>query len=189
MNAHALPIALAFSLVASITQAATVQFDLRGAAGTGLLNTNEPGSIIGGTGGEVGAGIFLDNVNHLLTVNVGWGSSQGFNDLSSLANNSHIHGPTASNNGSGFAETAAVLFNLARSSNAVTGGTFTTPPITLTLAQETDLMNGKYYINVHTANNTGGELRGFLVVAVPEPSAPLLGVLGLGGVALRRRRA
>jgi hypothetical protein len=45
----------------------------------------------------------------------------------------------------------------------VTGGVFTDPPITLTAAQRTDLFNGKHYINIHTANNGGGELRGFLV--------------------------
>ena len=102
-----------------------------------------------------------------MTINAGWGSSQGFTDLSSLANNSHIHGPTAGNLGNdgtgNFKQTAGVLVTLTRSSDAVTGGTFTTPPITLTAAQRTDLFNGKYYINIHTVNNPGGELRGFLV--------------------------
>jgi hypothetical protein len=102
-----------------------------------------------------------------------------------LANNSHIHGPTTSNNGNGFTQTAGVLFNLTRSSNAVTGGVFTDAPITLSGAQEIDLLNGKYYINVHTANNTGGELRGFLV-PVPEPIsvgalAPLSLLMGRRG--------
>src|SRR4026207_896745 len=32
------------------------------------------------------------------------------------------------------------------------------------------LLNGQLYINVHTAQNPDGEIRGNLVVAVPEPS-------------------
>ena len=31
---------------------------------------------------------------------------------------------------------------------------------TLTDAQEADLVGGKYYVNVHTAANPGGEIRG-----------------------------
>ena len=157
--------------VAQVTVATTFQFDLQGTAGPGLLPGNEPGAITGGTGGEIGAGIFFDDTTSQLTINVGWGSSQGFTDLSSLANNSHIHGPTAGNLGNdgtgNFKQTAGVLVTLTRSSDAVTGGTFTTPPITLTAAQRTDLFNGKYYINIHTVNNGGGELRGFLVPVNP----------------------
>ena len=186
-----LVIALFFSAVAEVN-AVIVPFDLIGVAGPGLLPGNEPGSITGGTGGEFGVGIIYDDVANLLNVNnVGWGSSQGFTDLSSLANNSHIHAPTVSNNGNGFTETAGVLLNLTRSSNAVTGGTFTDAPILLTALQETDLLNGKFYINIHTVNNSGGELRGFLVpVPVPEPSSfALLGLGALGLFRIVRRRA
>lgn len=178
---------LAIILSAAAAQATVIQFNLAGTAGAGLLTGNEPSVASGGSGGEIGAGITFDDVSNLLTINVGWGSSQGFTDLSSLSNNSHIHGPTANNNGNGFTQTAAVLFNLTRSSNAVTGGTFTDAPIALNATQKTDLLNGNYYINIHTANNGGGELRGFLV-PVPEPDAPLLGLLGLGAAAMRRRR-
>lgn len=182
---------LAFSLFASIAQATVIQFNLTGTAGNGLLFGNEPAVASGGSGGEIGAGITYDDVANLLTLNVGWGSSQGFTDLSSLANNSHIH-VTANNFGnngtSNFTQTGGVLFTLTRSSNAVTGGTFTDAPLLLSAGQETDLLNGKFYINLHTATNGGGEMRGFLV-AVPEPTAPLLGLLGLGSLALRRRRA
>lgn len=166
--------------------AGIILYDLRGTAGTGLLPGNEPGAIVGGTGGEIGTGIFLDDVSNLLTINVGWGSSQGFTDLSSTASASHIHGPTAANNGSGFTQTAGVLFTLTRSSSAVTGGTVTNAPIALTAAQVTNLNNGQFYINLHTANNGGGELRGF-IVAVPEPGSMVLLMVG-GAIGIFRRR-
>ncbi len=189
---------LAALLATSVVQAnaANILFDLIGTAGPGLLFGNEPAVASGGTGGEVGAGIFFDNVALTLTVNVGWGSSQGFSDLSSAANNSHIHGPTAANLGNNgtanYTQTAGVLFTLTRSSNATTGGTIS-QSFTLTSGQQTDLFNGKYYINIHTVNNGGGELRGFLVpAAVPEPSSVAL--VGLSAAALaagawRKKRA
>lgn len=167
-------------------RAATLLFDLQGIAGIGMLPGNEPGAVTGGTGGEIGAGISYDDVTNILSINVGWGSSQGFTNLSSASNNSHIHGPTASNNGAGFTQTAGVLFNLTRSSNLATGGTIS-QTVTLTEPQETDLKNGKYYINIHTVNNGGGELRGFLV-QVPEPSRMTFAMLGLSLAFFRRKR-
>ena len=35
---------------------------------------------------------------------------------------------------------------------------------TLTEAQAADLLAGKWYINVHTAANPGGEIRGQLII-------------------------
>jgi hypothetical protein len=191
-----LPLIFATMLIGGIAShsahAGLVFFDLKGTAGDGLLPGNEPGAVVStASGGEIGAGIFLDDTTNLLTVNVGWGSSQGFTDLTSVANNSHIHGPTANNNGNGFTQTAGVLFNLTRSSSAITGGTFTNAPILLTAPQITDLLNGKFYINLHTASNGGGEMRGF-IVAVPEPSSfALLGLVALGatGYYWRKRKA
>ena len=143
--------------------AALIPFDLRGTAGFGLLPGNEPGAIVGGTGGEIGAGIIFDDIALLLSINVGWGSSQGFTDLSSAASASHIHGSTASNNGNGFTQTAGVLFNLTRSSNLATGGTIS-QSVLLTAAQATDLNNGKFYLNTQQVNLAELESGGFFTI-------------------------
>lgn len=183
-------------ITTSSVHAAIIQFDLIGTAGSGLRSGSEPTLpfATNASGGEIGVGILFDDGGTpgdggLLTVsNVGWGSSQGFNNLSTTASASHIHGPTAGNNGGGgFTQVANVLFTLTRSSSAATGGTFTNTPIALTGAQETDLFNGKYYMNIHTGNNSNGEIRGFLV-QVPEPSTALLAAAGLIGLLGQRRR-
>jgi hypothetical protein len=185
---------IAVALLAS-SHAALFDYNLIGTAGAGLLFGNEPAVASGGTGGEIGTGIRLDDLGdadpntNTLKISVGWGSSQGFTDLSSAANNSHIHGPTAANNGSGFTQTAGVLFTLTRSSSLATGGTIIQDITTLTAANVTDLNNGKFYINIHTANNGGGELRGF-IVPVPEPttvSMAALGAMALLGTRRNRR--
>lgn len=76
-----------------------------------------------------------------------------YQNVTSAVNNSHIHAsaPPGSN--------ASVLFNLTN-----TGGTSGTlaGSATLTPAQETDLLNGLMYVNVHTTINSGGEIRGQL---------------------------
>ena len=52
------------------------------------------------------------------------------------------------------------------------------------------MTRGKFYINVHTASNGGGEIRGFLVSAVPEPETYAMLLAGLGplGFSARRRK-
>lgn len=153
-----------------------VEFDLTGVAGAGMLTGNQPGVVSGGSGGEIGEGIVLDTTTSNLMVNVGWGSSFGFTDLTSDVNNSHIHGPTASNFGNGFTETAGVLFNLTRTSNLASGGTISNS-FTLNSTQLDYLYNGRLYINIHTATNGGGEIRGFLV-PVPQATLIVSGVTG-----------
>ena len=198
-------LSLALPLMASNAQAAIIYLNLIGTAGAGLLPGNEPGSIIGGSGGEIAitTGITYDTDTRILDLtNVGWGSSQGFTDMSSLVTNQHIHATAGANGNDGlgnFTGTGGVFFQLNRSTNAVTGGVFTNPVIDFDTAtfggtaagtaalREAQLFDGKLYINVHTSTNGGGEIRGFLVV--PEPSTSILGAVAVGALAIRRRRA
>jgi len=190
-------IALTFlAATAVVAPAAVIQFNLLGTGGSGLLFTNEPGVASGGTGGEILGGITFDDVSKMLTINVGWGSANGFTNLTGATANAHLHGPTASANGNGFTEIAGPMINLqggiapgfainpSASAGTITG-TGTTP---LTAAQESALMAGQTYLNIHTGTNPNGEIRGFLVV-IPEPATAAIGMAALGALALRRRRA
>jgi hypothetical protein len=175
----------AFLASALFANAAIINLDLLGKAGAGLLGGNETSALNGtpGSGGEFGQGIFFDDVTLQLTINVAWGSGNGFLDLTGSATASHIHGPTPSSGSAAFNETANILINLPRvSSSAVNGSIATT--LTLTSTQASELLAGRYYVNVHTTANSGGEIRGNLVV-VPEPSSVL--ILSTGLLALLRR--
>lgn len=171
---------------ATPVSAAIVQFDLQGNTGFGLLPGNENPGVTGGTGGEIGAGVSLDDVTNILTLNVGWGTGNGFTDLTGPATAMHIHlAPDASFSSNGGVEIG--LNALAGFNADATNGGFN-GSVNLSGAQVTNLLAGRFYVNVHTAANGGGEVRGNLVSAVPEPSG--LAILGFSGLALglRRRR-
>lgn len=157
-----------------------IPFDLQGTAGFGLLPGNENPAVSGGTGGEIGAGIFFDDVALQLTINIGWGSGNGFTDLTGNATLGHIHGPTPDPAPTSFTENASPLITLHTLSgwnaSATNGGFAGT--LSLTSGQAADLFAGKFYINVHTQTNGGGEIRGYLVV--PEPSSLALLAMGVG---------
>jgi hypothetical protein len=52
------------------------------------------------------------------------------------------------------------------------------------------MVAGESYLNIHTSQFPGGEIRGFLIAAVPEPEtyAMMLAGLGLLGFIARRRK-
>ena len=72
-----------------------------------------------------------------------------FKDLTGPATMAHIHGPAEAG------ANAGVIAPLAAAT-----GTQITGSVTLTEAQVAELKAGKYYVNIHTAANKGGEIRG-----------------------------
>lgn len=187
-----IPALALFAASAAFVSAQIIPFDLAGNAGVGLLAGNENHVVNGsfGSGGEVGAGISYDSNTLLLTINIAWGSGNGFTDLTGTTTGGHIHGVTASSAPASFLENAGVQIGLNAlggwNSSATNGGFSGT--VALNSTQATALMNGQLYINVHTSTNAGGEIRGQLI-AVPEPStyALIFAAVAFVGVAWQRR--
>lgn len=89
----------------------------------------------------------------------------------------HVHGPAP------IGVNAGVVF-------ALPAGTPKVGTTTLTAQQQADLLNGLMYVNIHTNNHQGGEIRGQILPGrvVPEPGAVALAGLALVGFVLARRR-
>jgi hypothetical protein len=106
--------------------------------------TLAPGAGITSTG--KGAGTFTyDPATHTLTYNV------TYDGLTGPAAAAHIHGPADPG------ANAPPVVPFANAASPITG------TATLTDAQAADLAAGKWYVNVHTAANRGGEIRGQIV--------------------------
>ncbi|MEO5712054.1 MAG: CHRD domain-containing protein [Luteolibacter sp.] len=133
----------------------------------GLSPANEvPAVTSTGTGGAVSGGITFDTDTSILSFAMGYGSAAGFTDLSGAATGLHIHGPAAAG-----AE-ASVLFDLSTVNfpavNPAKGGLIY-GSLTLSPTQATNLLAGLNYVNIHTAANTDGEIRGQLIRANSAP--------------------
>ncbi|MGX1324217.1 hypothetical protein AB7M17_007670 [Bradyrhizobium sp. USDA 377] len=72
-----------------------------------------------------------------------------YSGLSGPATAAHFHGPAEAG------KNAGVAVPIANAGSSPVKG-----EATLTDAQAADLLGGKYYINIHTAANPGGEIRG-----------------------------
>jgi hypothetical protein len=72
-----------------------------------------------------------------------------YSGLSGPATAAHFHGPA------GVADKAGVAVAIPNAGTSPVEGS-----ATLTDAQAADLVAGKYYVNIHTAANPGGEIRG-----------------------------
>ena len=174
-------LAIGMSLgLAVIAHAAIIPFDLSPAgtdAAAGLSPLNEVPAVTNsaGTGGELFEGISFDTDTALLSVAVGYGASAGFTNLTGPATGMHIHGPA------GPGTNAAVIVNLgpllfAPVDPASGGIILGTVPIPTN--EVANLLAGLHYLNIHTATNSGGEIRAQLipllesppVVSCPEPA-------------------
>jgi hypothetical protein len=107
--------------------------------------TEVPANASTGTGTLEGT---LDKKTNVLT----W--TLTYSGLSGPAKAGHFHGPAAAG------ANAGVALGFTGSVESPIKGT-----ATLTPAQVTDLTAGKWYVNLHTAANPGGEVRGQVVVA------------------------
>lgn len=106
--------------------------------------TLAPGAGITSTGKGMGTFTY-DAAKHALTYNV------TYEGLTGPAAAAHIHGPADPG------ANAPPVVPFPSAASPITG------TATLTDAQAADLAAGKYYVNVHTAANKGGEIRGQIV--------------------------
>jgi hypothetical protein len=74
-----------------------------------------------------------------------------YSGLTGSATAAHFHGPAEAG------KNAGVAVPIPGTASPMTG------EATLTDAQAADLMAGKWYVNVHTAENKGGEIRGQVI--------------------------
>lgn len=97
------------------------------------------------TDGKGTATASLDTATKMLTYTV------DYSGLTGPASAAHFHGPAEAG------ANAGVVLKFDMPASPIKG------TATLTDAQMADLMGGKWYANVHTAANPGGEIRGQMV--------------------------
>jgi hypothetical protein len=128
-------------LVASVLLATTAAFAQQVMLKADLSGAQEVPPTM--TQGKGSADITFDTASRQLSWTV------VYSGLSGPATAAHFHGPAEAGKNAGV---AVPIPN--QGSSPVTGSA------TLTEAQANDLLAGKYYVNVHTAANPGGEIRG-----------------------------
>ena len=129
-----------------------------------------------GASSGTGSGTLTLNANNTVTYNI------TFANLSSGINNAHIHGPSAPP-GTPAGVLVALNFTAGQTSGTLSGTT-----AALSGAGLSSFLAGNTYVNIHTVNNPGGEIRGQILPVVPEPSTISLAALGLGSLLLWMRR-
>ena len=107
-----------------------------------------PAVTTAGTGSVTGT---YNATTNSLQYNASWSG------LSGTATVGHFHGPALA----GAIAGPIIHFNLVNSNNSGTAAA----TVTLTEAQEADLLAGKLYANIHTVANGGGEIRGQVTAA------------------------
>jgi hypothetical protein len=141
-------------------------------AAVGLSPANEAPAVLNstGSGGPISGGLVFDPNTYALMLTVGYGSAAGFTDLTGPATSLTLNGPARTN------QNAEVLFDLAAFSfpaaDPAQGGIIFGTVIVPTNAVP-DLLAGLNYLNIGTATNATGEIRGQLVPLLPTISCPL----------------
>jgi len=166
---------LGLLVAGSLARADVILLDL---GPNGLNAANEVPAVAtpsDGTGDKIETGIWFDTVTSNLSFVIGYGSAVGFQDLTGPATGTHLHGP-ADTTGS-----ADVLFDLGPqhfpNSDPARGGILRGMVHYDTPESVDALLNGLHYVNLHTAANPAGEVRGQLlrhvnrapVILCPEP--------------------
>lgn len=153
--------------------AEVLQFSLSPAGtspATGLSPANEVPPATGtGSGGEILSGITYDTDTNVLAVALGYGSFAGFTDLTGPATAAHIHGPAPATGTAGPIHDFVAASQHLAAPNPGSGGLIV-GSVTLSDTNETDLLNGQLYVNIHTAANPNGEIRGQLVEGGNAPT-------------------
>ncbi|MDB6125394.1 MAG: domain containing protein [Pedosphaera sp.] len=143
----------------SAAQADIIQFNL---SPGGLSPTNEVPAVTNssGSGDKISSGISFDTASAILSFNIGYGSDQGFSDLTGPATYANIQSPAS------FNENAGEQFNitpfLTPASDPAKGGTII-GSVGMNAEQSSNLLAGLDYVNIHTDANPDGELRGQLI--------------------------
>jgi hypothetical protein len=143
---------LGFGTVGAV--AALLSLTSRGKAATTTFKADLKGSSevpSNTTGGTGSATVTLDSATNKITWNV------TFSGLTGAATAAHIHGPAPAGKNAGVMEWLSTKGQPAAS--PISGSA------TITAAQASDMMNGQCYVNVHTAANPGGEIRGQLMAS------------------------
>jgi CHRD domain len=154
--------------VALSSQAALVQFNISPSgtdAAVGLSPSNQVPAVTNstGSGDAISGGIVLDTETSVFAFAIGYGSAAGFSDLSGAPTAMHIHGPAAAgHNASPIIDLAPFNF---QASNPALGGVIV-GTILFPTNSVSNLLAGLTYVNIHTALNPDGEIRGQLIPAI-----------------------